>query len=69
MTICFFFLFQLKAVQLNNELQVIATAEVQFDSDLPEFRTTGGVNSGPKKNEYEISHCLLKLLIYKFYFV
>lgn len=68
MTICFFFLFQLKAVQLNNELQVIATAEVQFDSDLPEFRTTGGVNSGPKKNEYEISHCLLKL-IYKFYFV
>ncbi|XP_037828526.1 xylulose kinase [Lucilia sericata] len=43
---------KLKAVQLNNELKVLVTAEVQFDTDLPEFRTTGGVNAGPRKNEY-----------------
>lgn len=43
---------KLKAVQLNSELKIIATAEVQFDTDLPEFRTTGGANAGTKKNEY-----------------
>lgn len=44
-------LLQLKAVQLSNTLEVLAHAEVKFDSDLPEFRTTGGVNAGANKNE------------------
>lgn len=42
---------QLKAVVLNAELNVVATAEVKFDSDLPEFRTTGGANAGTGKSE------------------
>jgi xylulokinase len=33
---------------------VLVHAEVKFDSDLPEFRTTGGVNAGNNKNEYDI---------------
>ncbi|PSN58396.1 Xylulose kinase [Blattella germanica] len=33
---------QLKAVVLNNDLQIIKEAIVQFDSDLPEFRTSSG---------------------------
>lgn len=36
---------------MSNKLQVLAHAEVKFDSDLPEFRTTGGVNAGAN-NEY-----------------
>uniref|UniRef100_T1PE87 Xylulose kinase n=1 Tax=Musca domestica TaxID=7370 RepID=T1PE87_MUSDO len=43
---------KLKAVQLNNKLEILVTAEVQFDSDLPEFRTQGGANAGSRKNEY-----------------
>ncbi|XP_064554399.1 xylulose kinase isoform X1 [Drosophila montana] len=43
---------KLKAILLNAELKVIASAEVKFDSDLPEFRTTGGANPGPNKFEY-----------------
>ncbi|XP_052835067.1 xylulose kinase [Drosophila gunungcola] len=43
---------KLKAVLLNCKLEVIAAAEVKFDTDLPEFRTTGGANNGPDKNEY-----------------
>uniref|UniRef100_A0A1B0FFP6 Xylulose kinase n=1 Tax=Glossina morsitans morsitans TaxID=37546 RepID=A0A1B0FFP6_GLOMM len=43
---------KLKAVQLNSCLDVVATAEVQFDSDLPEFRTVNGAIAGPKKNEF-----------------
>lgn len=35
---------QLKAVQVNAQLEIVAQAEVKFDTDLPEFRTTGGVN-------------------------
>lgn len=61
-----FFVFQLKAVQLNNELKIVATAEVQFDTDLPEFRTTGGVNAGPKKNEYEKPSMVI---FYNFYLI
>jgi hypothetical protein len=34
----FFFLFQLKAVELNSDLQILHEAAVQFDTDLPEFR-------------------------------
>ncbi|KAF2900905.1 hypothetical protein ILUMI_05310 [Ignelater luminosus] len=34
---------QLKAVVVNDKLQVLHQATVQFDSDLPEFRTHGGV--------------------------
>lgn len=48
------FVFQLKAVILNGTLQVQCTAEVQFDSDLPEYRTTGGVNAGAGRNEYHV---------------
>uniref|UniRef100_W8B422 Xylulose kinase n=2 Tax=Ceratitis capitata TaxID=7213 RepID=W8B422_CERCA len=42
---------KLKAVQLSLKLEVISTAEVKFDSDLPEFRTSGGANSGSGNNE------------------
>lgn len=34
---------QLKAVVLNDNLKLIYETHVQFDSDLPEFRTHGGV--------------------------
>ncbi|XP_017465544.1 PREDICTED: xylulose kinase isoform X4 [Rhagoletis zephyria] len=47
----FLILFQLKAVQLSSNLEVIAIAEVKFDSDLPEFRTSGGANSSSTKHE------------------
>jgi hypothetical protein len=30
--------FQLKAVELNSDLQILHETAVQFDSDLPEFR-------------------------------
>ncbi|XP_039491813.1 xylulose kinase [Drosophila santomea] len=43
---------KLKAVLLGSSLEVVAAAEVKFDTDLPEFRTTGGANAGPNKNEY-----------------
>ncbi|XP_049538835.1 uncharacterized protein LOC125953354 isoform X4 [Anopheles darlingi] len=42
---------KLKAVLLNFKLDNIAHAEVMFDSDLPEFRTVGGVNAGRTKND------------------
>lgn len=48
-----FFLFQLKVVQVNSKLEIIVHAEVKFDTDLPEFRTTGGVNCIPNTSEYE----------------
>lgn len=43
---------KLKAMQLSENLEILATAEVKFDTDLPEFRTCGGVNSGPNKDEF-----------------
>ncbi|KAH8314228.1 hypothetical protein KR074_002756 [Drosophila pseudoananassae] len=43
---------KLKAILLNYKLDVVASAEVKFDSDLPEFRTQGGANPGPNKNEF-----------------
>lgn len=50
----FFSGFQLKAIQLNAQLEVLVHAEVKFDTDLPEFRTTGGVNhvGVDKKQEF-----------------
>ena len=45
------FIFQLKAVQLSSKLEVNASAEVKFDSDLPEFRTNGGANFGSRNHE------------------
>uniref|UniRef100_A0A2M3ZHE4 Xylulose kinase n=1 Tax=Anopheles braziliensis TaxID=58242 RepID=A0A2M3ZHE4_9DIPT len=45
---------KLKAVLLNFRLDNVAHAEVMFDSDLPEFRTTGGVNAGRAKNEFYV---------------
>ncbi|KAI5606517.1 xylulose kinase [Silurus asotus] len=35
---------QLKAIAIDGKLQVIHQSNVQFDSDLPEFRTQGGVH-------------------------
>ncbi|XP_055696226.1 xylulose kinase [Lutzomyia longipalpis] len=43
---------KLKAVQLSNTLEVLAQAEVKFDSDLQGFRTFGGVNAGTQKQEF-----------------
>lgn len=51
---CFFYMFiffQLKAVIVDSNLQILVQAEVKFDTDLPEFRTIGGVNAGNNKNE------------------
>jgi len=45
---------KLKAVLVNDKLETLAHAEVKFDTDLPEFRTTGGVNNGPGKNEFYV---------------
>ncbi|XP_055551794.1 xylulose kinase [Wyeomyia smithii] len=45
---------KLKAVLLNAKLENVAHAEVKFDSDLPEFRTSGGVNVGTAKNEFYV---------------
>uniref|UniRef100_A0A182FIZ4 Xylulose kinase n=1 Tax=Anopheles albimanus TaxID=7167 RepID=A0A182FIZ4_ANOAL len=45
---------KLKAVLLNFRLDNVAYAEVTFDSDLPEFRTAGGVNAGRTKNEFYV---------------
>lgn len=42
---------QLKAVIVDTNLNVLNQAEVKFDTDLPEFRTIGGVNAGKNKNE------------------
>lgn len=35
---------QLKAIVVNDQLEVLQEAAVQFDNDLPEYRTSGGVN-------------------------
>ncbi|GAB0088170.1 Xylulose kinase [Sergentomyia squamirostris] len=43
---------KLKAVQLSYTLDILAQAEVKFDTDLQGFRTVGGVNAGSKKQEY-----------------
>lgn len=45
------FLLQLKAVIVDSNLQILVQTEVKFDTDLPEFRTIGGVNAGQNKNE------------------
>ena len=36
---------QLKVVAINEALEVITEAHIQFDTDLPEFETSGGVNT------------------------
>ncbi|RWS31213.1 xylulose kinase-like protein [Leptotrombidium deliense] len=41
---------QLKAVAVNDTLEVISEATVHFDSELPEFRTVGGVNRHEKSH-------------------
>lgn len=45
------YFFQLKAVIIDSNLQEIVHAEVKYDTDLPEFRTIGGVNAGQNRNE------------------
>ncbi|XP_046397984.1 xylulose kinase [Ischnura elegans] len=44
---------QLKAVVLNEELQILHETHVHFDSELPEFRTHGGVVQ--KKGSKEVT--------------
>lgn len=39
-------------MQVNDQLETLVHAEVKFDTDLPEFRTTGGANVGANKSEY-----------------
>lgn len=38
----------LKASLLSADLDVVSEAAVNFDADLPELRTRGGVQMGPK---------------------
>ena len=38
---------QLKAIVTNARCEAVVEEHVQFDTDLPEFRTHGGVHSGP----------------------
>ena len=35
---------QVKGIIVNDQLKVLQEASVQFDNDLPEYRTHGGVN-------------------------
>lgn len=40
---------------MNSKLELLVHAEVKFDTDLPEFRTNGGVNVGvDKKHEFYV---------------
>uniref|UniRef100_A0A336LDD9 CSON007595 protein n=1 Tax=Culicoides sonorensis TaxID=179676 RepID=A0A336LDD9_CULSO len=50
----------LKAIQLNAQLETLVHAEVKFDTDLPEFRTSGGVNhvGVDKKREFFVQPCM-----------
>ncbi|CAG2115856.1 unnamed protein product, partial [Medioppia subpectinata] len=41
---------QLKALAVNESLHVIHESCVHFDTDLPEFRTHGGVNQNPDQH-------------------
>lgn len=43
---------KLKAVQLNDNLEILYQAEVKFDHDFPEYQTNGGVKAGQMSNEY-----------------
>lgn len=43
---------KLKAVQVNEKLEILHSAEVKFDHDFPEFQTDSGVRMGNRKNEY-----------------
>ena len=42
--------FQLKAVVINGKLKVLASECVQFDTELPEYRTVGGVHGKESRN-------------------
>lgn len=41
---------QLKAVVINGKLRVVASECVQFDTELPEYRTEGGVHGKESKD-------------------
>ncbi|KAG5670751.1 hypothetical protein PVAND_000992 [Polypedilum vanderplanki] len=43
---------KLKAVLINDKLEILHQAEVKFDVDFPEFQTNGGVKAGENKNEF-----------------
>jgi len=45
----------LKAVQLNEKLEILFQAEIKFDEDFREFGTSGGVRSGDDVNEYYVN--------------
>ena len=42
-------LLQIKAVVINDQLEVTAETHVHFDSMLPEYRTSGGVHATGRK--------------------
>ena len=42
--------FQLKAVIVNGKLKVVGSECVQFDTELPEYRTEGGVHGKASKD-------------------
>lgn len=42
----------MKAVLINDKLEVIYQSEVKFSEDFPEFQTNGGVRMGDKMNEF-----------------
>lgn len=43
---------KLKAVQINDKLDILYQAEVKFDVDFPQYQTNGGVRAGAKPNEF-----------------
>ncbi|XP_008557575.1 xylulose kinase [Microplitis demolitor] len=50
---------QLKAVVVDDQLQVLDEAYVQFDNDLPEFRTYGGVINKKESPSIAVAPCLM----------
>ncbi|KAK0182722.1 hypothetical protein PV327_000829 [Microctonus hyperodae] len=50
---------QLKAVVVDDELQILYEANVEFDNDLPEFRTHGGVNQKKDAPGVASAPCLM----------
>ncbi|KAK0094081.1 hypothetical protein PV326_011862 [Microctonus aethiopoides] len=50
---------QLKAVVVDDELKILYEANVEFDNDLPEFRTHGGVNQTKDAPGVASAPCLM----------
>ncbi|KAG8036989.1 hypothetical protein G9C98_004311 [Cotesia typhae] len=50
---------QLKAIVVDDQLKVLDEAYVQFDNDLPEFRTYGGVINKKESASVAVAPCLM----------